>query len=598
MNPTKFAEKQAALAKNPPPLPPPSAVPDAPSKRNRKKKKKKKKNETQELINVASQAASSTQSATRQNASAARPIFEPVRVAALAEARRELNEALLAENEHISSSVLDDEGPVALTTYDAHGDGFDREEVKLVVLEDARRGETRKQREQARAATVAKAVEGKTAGDDAKFVLYTAEEIPKEVAQVNHREMTFEDTWYFTEAGLQLAIPLGKWGQPHFPGWEWGRIHPNEIFKTGDDGRIDTKCELFKKLAGEVEQLDFASRSPTQRLVGSLALREGVLPQARAIPEPDVVHECRTNPFKVPFAVHRVTKVDSKKNAIYTDWDAIDLDTWIMHRLSRPKPKRLEDERESNFEAGWIEAVLRTLEQAHEMHAQTPFPHHHPVYPRGPQPYQGPFGPGYEERIWTHLRRCGIPLTRLLRQPRSSRQATVINRGPWWDSVCKRQMRTRPAKEGESETKTLETDEEYHERMSSWEGYLALGEYERFLVDTMGIAEDRRRLRATLATDPTWVSSTAAEQMLWVDVLLVQNARFGARPVFRTKEAIDRAYKYVFGKRDGILHGKIPNKDPLPEGIAKAGTIKLPGPATGPGAAAGEGGASGEGTAT
>ncbi|KZV88530.1 hypothetical protein EXIGLDRAFT_696627 [Exidia glandulosa HHB12029] len=538
MNPEGYKKRRAARAQEM--LPEPPIVP-APQVNSNKKKKKKNTHPSVPLpLPEESTRRSPPLQAAPQQATAPEPAPAPAYEAA------DGDTSLPLEEEEV--------GP-ALRVFDPkEQDGDTAEELTRVAEHDARRA---RKKERAKAL-------GKVAGDT-KIVatILDAAGVLRTLAEVRLRAPSYEELWHETN-GLQLPMPLGKYGQPHLPGWLWGDIHPSEIFKKSPStGRIDTSSEKFRRLAGEAEMLPFAARSAAQRAALSIAIQAGVPPiEGRKEHEPDVAWDCRTNPYGVPLAVRRVNRVARGKSFVYTDWDAIDFDNWLMHRVSRPKYKR----DESGGEADWINAVMHTLAWAQEQHATNPWPASLAPYKNGPSAYQGAFGPGKEKRVFNHLRQCGFALERLITTPERAAEIYREEREnyAYWEEfdlpVRVSQDGSRYEPDGpENEVWRLETEEERLARVDRAHRELYRSEFQDFLFRSRLASESRRRVREMLMKDEKWATLTQLEQTVWVDARVTYWKPVVGRPLFRTKEILEeKKYAYMYRKRDGVLLGRIP----------------------------------------
>ncbi|EJD36132.1 hypothetical protein AURDEDRAFT_174808 [Auricularia subglabra TFB-10046 SS5] len=254
-----------------------------------------------------------------------------------------------------------------------------------------------------------------------KLISRSLDTILETLPHANLRAAMRETLWDFT-SGYRLPMPLGRYGHPHLKNWSWGDIDPRRVFKDTYSGPKLTKDSAeFKRLALEAMTLPFAGRSVTQRVVVGWAHRDGILPLPGWRTEPDVMYEARSNPRKVTTAVRRQNSVNREKCLMYTDWDLVDFECMLLIRMSRPPnvPRALRQTVQVGNEwkdmiwdalmYGWgkrrtawgnedEDSVFADFEPVHE-------------YEKGPQAYSGD---GSATDVFTHLRRCGFGLTRLV----------------------------------------------------------------------------------------------------------------------------------------------------------------------------------------
>ncbi|EJD47302.1 hypothetical protein AURDEDRAFT_163515 [Auricularia subglabra TFB-10046 SS5] len=114
----------------------------------------------------------------------------------------------------------------------------------------------------------------------------------------------------WTMEQYNLPIPLGKFGQPSWPGSAWEDFNPLRLWADGDDGRVSRGDPLWIRLALDAIKLPFEFRSNAQRIVASEAHRftasgcsKPVLPLEDEAPELDVWTDCAHNPLCMPVAV-------------------------------------------------------------------------------------------------------------------------------------------------------------------------------------------------------------------------------------------------------------------------------------------------------
>ncbi|EJD36302.1 hypothetical protein AURDEDRAFT_174618 [Auricularia subglabra TFB-10046 SS5] len=214
---------------------------------------------------------------------------------------------------------------------------------------------------------------------------------------------------YQATNGFRLPLPVGRFGNPFVQGWLWGEIDSRRLFgQTEQQGRIINGSAEFKKLAAEAIQLPFAFRSMAQRLVVSWALRNQTLPLPGWTREVDILFECKHNPNRIPFCVRRQPSTCRSLAILYTEWDVLDLDCYLIYRAARPKIQSSRS-RGGGDHLDWPAAVRAAIAFGIGGHAQQPGVVKE--YSDGPQPYSGSWEPG---DVFEHLQCCGLHADRLI----------------------------------------------------------------------------------------------------------------------------------------------------------------------------------------
>ncbi|EJD33818.1 hypothetical protein AURDEDRAFT_177113 [Auricularia subglabra TFB-10046 SS5] len=214
---------------------------------------------------------------------------------------------------------------------------------------------------------------------------------------------------YHATNGFHMPLPVGRFGNPFLQGWLWGDIDSRRLFgATECQGRIDNDSREFKTLAAEATQLPFAFRSMAQRLVVSWALRNQTLPLPGWTKEVDILFECKHNPNRVPFCVRRQPSASKSLAVIYTEWDILDLDCYIVYRAARPRIQSSRS-RGGGGELDWPAAVRAAIAFGIGSRMEQGNINE---YRNGPQPYSGSGEPG---DVFQHLVRCGLHEDRLIR---------------------------------------------------------------------------------------------------------------------------------------------------------------------------------------
>ncbi|EJD34047.1 hypothetical protein AURDEDRAFT_176892 [Auricularia subglabra TFB-10046 SS5] len=253
------------------------------------------------------------------------------------------------------------------------------------------------------------------------FIARSLDSILDMLPAANLRATMRQTLWDFT-SGYQLPMPLGRYGHPHLKGWSWGEVDPRRIFKDSQSGaRLTKDSDEFKRLAQEAVTLPFAGRSVTQRVVVGWAHCDGILPMPGWHAEPDIMHEARMNPSKVTTAVRRQNSVNRAKCLMYTDWDLADLECMLLIRMSRPENVARALRQTVQVGNEWKDRVWDALVYGWGKRKKawgndgedSVFANFTPVqeYENGPQAYTGDSGAA---SVFTHLRRCGFGLTRLV----------------------------------------------------------------------------------------------------------------------------------------------------------------------------------------
>lgn len=204
--------------------------------------------------------------------------------------------------------------------------------------------------------------------------------------------------------GYRTPLPLGKFGQPFFAGWQWEVVNPRRLFRSTSSGlQYTVSDQIFQSLAHEAYTLPFACRSRIQRFVVAWALRNRILPIPSWQSEPDVLLECKFNPGRLPLAIRRSHSSNKVTKKLYTEWDILDLDCYIVYRMSRPS------KRQRDGGLNWPQVIQQALVHARDF--QLELPQEESVFCNGPRQYEGS---GEPLHVLQHLRSSGVSAERLL----------------------------------------------------------------------------------------------------------------------------------------------------------------------------------------
>ncbi|EJD34964.1 hypothetical protein AURDEDRAFT_175959 [Auricularia subglabra TFB-10046 SS5] len=215
---------------------------------------------------------------------------------------------------------------------------------------------------------------------------------------------------YQASSGFRVPLPVGRYGNPFLKGWLWGEIDSRRLFgATERQGRILNNSKHFKQLAAEAVQLPFAFRSMAQRLVVSWALRNQTLPLPGWAKEVDILFECKHNPNQIPFSVRRQHSISATTSTIYTEWDVLDLDCYLVYRAARPKVQTSRA-RGGDDRLDWPAVVRAAITFGTRCSSDCLARERQPEYSDGPQAYSGS---GHPAHVFEHLRRCGLHEERL-----------------------------------------------------------------------------------------------------------------------------------------------------------------------------------------
>lgn len=305
--------------------------------------------------------------------------------------------------------------------------------------------------------------------------------------------------WDMTD-GYTLPLPLGKRGHPFRKGWMWEDFDTKRLFETREEGaRLSDAVPQFAQLAREARTLPFGTRSMTQRLVVSWALRDKLAGPAGWEVEPDIMFECRSNPLRVSSAVRCQSAYNPQKQILYTEWDIIDLDNLVMMRMSQPTKEAMSAMRELDENASWPEMLVKAIDfGTRNGYLFTNVKES----ANGPQRYKGTSN---LIDIFCHLLKCGLSRRRMIAP------------------------KTETAKNGDGEFKAFvdRLNEHERDRKKLTEDYLAE-------LEKLGRARNQ------------------VEERVWVDCRLRHYAIEAGRPLMRTKITLPEGAKVFFGA-DGYV---------------------------------------------
>ncbi|EJD38762.1 hypothetical protein AURDEDRAFT_172253 [Auricularia subglabra TFB-10046 SS5] len=238
------------------------------------------------------------------------------------------------------------------------------------------------------------------------FIALSLDEVLEKLPKPRERSLLRlrEDLWQLTEGGC-VPLPLGKFGQPFIKGWRWGEIQPRRVFKDSYTGeKLARDGGDFRRLAHEAVRLPFSCRSVTQRVVVAWAHRDGILPLPGWRSEPDVLHECRSNPDHVNYTVRQQNTVSDFPPRIMTQWDLIDPDLNLQLRLAKPENPSRKQCKDSPW-WGWVWDAVHYGAQHMNDFADVG------EYEKGPRAYTGN---GDAAELFLHLHRCSLALERMV----------------------------------------------------------------------------------------------------------------------------------------------------------------------------------------
>ncbi|EJD35678.1 hypothetical protein AURDEDRAFT_175257 [Auricularia subglabra TFB-10046 SS5] len=161
------------------------------------------------------------------------------------------------------------------------------------------------------------------------------QDVRGQLSGVNYRHSINAFLWQATER-YHLPAPVGRFGHPFCRGWLWEDFNVKRLFDRSRSDYIATTSPTFARLAHEAVQVPFSSRSAAQRQVVSTALKGSILPVDGAHPEPNVLQFCKENPALLPYAIRRHYTCDHDKGVVFTEWDAVDLEIYIILKMAAP----------------------------------------------------------------------------------------------------------------------------------------------------------------------------------------------------------------------------------------------------------------------
>lgn len=240
----------------------------------------------------------------------------------------------------------------------------------------------------------------------------------------NTGKVSFSEYLYtLTRRKGNVPVPVGKFGQPFWPGSAWEDFDPRRLNeeKMKEKGRIcefvAVDSELWEFLVMDARSIPFRYRSWSQRRLVSYALRVDKVLTAAERQEPDVLAMCRFNPLGLPFPIRRQYRHDDQTDTFYVEYDVGDLDLHCLLKIMGPAKRK--DRSYQEQYGRWLRGVDRVvlswlpnnLETAKALKIDDTLNHNKMYCDYDLALLPNEQVPG---SIYQHLRSCGLSLRRLL----------------------------------------------------------------------------------------------------------------------------------------------------------------------------------------